>query len=444
MEYSQSGSRKNDWRRHHMKKYIVLFTALLMISCGGQKTTAPTQEEEAHVHGPQGSVHDEETAPPSSAEPEEGEHEEGEHRDVQVSLEKQNSWGIKVGSAFRSDIVSRVTLPGVLLLNQNKTAHISSFVSGKVASLAVDLGTRVRAGQTLCTINSPEFAQAQADFLETRAQLNLSQKEFERAQKLLEDKAIEKKEFLRRQAEYNRLVTEYGARSSFLQSYGLTQENIAALITKCDAIDSEEDMCTIADPHLPLRSPLNGTVVYRDILLGEHVDAQKTVFTVSNLNTLWAILDAYEKDLPFINKDSTVAIKSPLYPEQFFEGRITYISDLIDEKLRTVKIRVEVDNSEGLLKPNMFIQGEVEGRTQARTTLMIPDAAVQNLNGEKIVFVQENPDVFTVRHVSLGSKIGNQRIITSGLTQTDKIAITGAFYLKTELTKATFGQTHVH
>ena len=410
-----------------MKKYIILLTVLLLVFCGGQE----------------GQVHDEGETP-FTADPQAEEHEEEEHRDVQVSLEKQKEWGIKVGSAVMENIVSRISLSGVLVMNQNETAHISSFVAGKVIALAVDLGTTVRMGQSLCTINSPEFAQAQADFLETRARLNLSQKDFERAQKLFEEKALEEKEFLRREAEYEKLVTEYGARGSTLHSYGLTHEHIDTLISKCDTIKYEEYMCEIADPNLPILSPLGGTVVFRDVLLGEHVDPEKTVFMVSNLNTLWALLDAYEKDLPFISKNSTVFIESPLYPGKMFKGEITYISDLIDEQLRTVKIRVAINNSEGLLKPNMYIQGTVENASEANKTLVIPDEAVQNLEGEKVVFVLEEEDVFTVRHVSLGLKIGSLRIITEGLSATEKLAIKGAFYLKTELTKATFGSTHVH
>ncbi len=427
-----------------MKKYIILLTVLFMVFCGGQKNNVPTtQGEDTHEHGQDGQVHEEDETP-AGPELQAEEHEEEEHQDVQVSLEKQKEWGIKIGSAVSDNIVSRISIPGVLVLNQNKTAHISSFVAGKVTALSVDLGTKVRQGQSLCTINSPEFAQAQADFLETRARLNLSQKDLERAQKLFEEKALEEKEFLRREAEYEKLVTEYGARGSTLHSYGLTHTDIDALISKCDTIKNEEYMCEIADPNLPLLSPLSGIVIFRDVILGEHVDPEKTVFMVSNLNTLWALLDAYEKDLSFINKNSTVAIESPLYPGRTFKGKITYISDLVDEQLRTIKIRVAVDNSEGLLKPNMYIQGIVENLSETKNTLVIPEEAVQNLEGEKVIFVLEEEDVFTVRHVSLGLKIGNLRIITEGLSATEKLAIKGAFYLKTELTKATFGSTHVH
>jgi cobalt-zinc-cadmium efflux system membrane fusion protein len=208
------------------------------------------------------------------------------------------------------------------------------------------------------------------------------------------------------------------------------------------------ELCELADPNLCILSPVEGTVIFRDVIVGEHVEPQKILFTVSNLNTLWAHLDAYEKDLPYISKKSEVAIKSALYPEKEFTGKIAYISDLVDEKLRTIKIRVEVKNDEGLLKPNMYIQGNVENRQTEKKMLAIPEEAIQNINGEKIVFVLEEEleeeDVFAVIHVELGERIGNKRIIAKGLEEGEKIVIKGAFYLRAELNKQSFGSAHVH
>ncbi|MGD2294399.1 MAG: efflux RND transporter periplasmic adaptor subunit [Candidatus Aminicenantes bacterium] len=427
-----------------MKKICILLSILVLAFCGGYKDETAaisqehehSQEEETHVHQ-KADVFEEGHKQPA-------EEEEHEHADVRVSPEKQKEWGIEVGPATTQNISSRISLPGVLALNQNQTAHISSFVAGKVVEIPVDLGTRVKKGQDLLTINSPEFAQAQADFLEARARLNLSQREFERAKKLWEEKAIEEKEFFRREAELEKIMTEYGALGSALHSFGLTHKHIDELIAKCDAIKDAEYKCEIANPDLTILSPITGTVVFRDVILGEHVIPEKTLFTVSNMRTLWAQLDAYEKDLPLISQQSRVTIFSPLYPEKKIEGKITYISDLIDEKLRTVKIRVEVNNSEGQLKPNMYIQGIIENVSEEKDILVIPEEAVQNLDGEKIVFVPEGPDVFAVCHVHLGPSVGSMRIVTGGLKEGVQIVLKGAFYLKAELTKSKFGHTHVH
>lgn len=423
-----------------MKKSIVFLTIFIFAFCGrADKNTLPAAQQHEHEGQEQEGHENEVTQKQKTAEPEEHEHDE-----LQLSPEKQKAWGIKLGSATRENISSKITIPGVLSLNLNKTAHISSFVQGKVVSLSTDLGARVNKSQALLTINSPDFAQAQADFLRARARFILSRKEFERAKMLFKEKAIEEKEYLRRQAENEKMATEYGALGSALHSYGITHKEIDELIKKCTSMEKEEYMCELADPNLPILSPISGTIIFRDVIVGEHVEPQKILFTASNLNTLWALLDAYEKDLPFINKKSKVTIVSPLYPEKEFTGTITLISDIIDEKLRTIKIRIEVKNDERLLKPNMYIQGIIENEAAERNILAVPEEAVQNMNGEKIIFVLEEKDTFAVRHVMLGKKIGKMRILTSGLEKGDRIVIKGAFYLKAELNKATFGSTHVH
>jgi cobalt-zinc-cadmium efflux system membrane fusion protein len=442
-----------------MKKLIILLSivCLVICGCGKQNTSAPADTpdhenqaaEHAHegeepqkppiAHGDDSHVHAEDEQQEVS-----GTNEGEEHMHIEISMEKQKEWGIMAGSPTFQSISSQVTLPGSLSLNSNKTAHITSFVHGQISALSADLGQKVRQIQILVTINSPVFGKAQADFLQTRAALNLSQQEYERAKMLREEKAIEEREYLRRKAEYEKLSTEYGALGSALHSYGITHEQIDELIAKCDALEDQDYKCEIADPNLPIRSPISGTVIFRDAIIGAHIEPEKILFTVSDLSTLWAILDAYEKDIPYISKESRVHISSPLYPGKKFPGKITYISETIDEKLRTVKIRAEVPNSEGLLKPNMYIQGILENQAKNKDLLTVPEEAIQNMDGKKIVFVMESRDVFVPRDVQIGNKIGDRRIITEGLKPGDYLVLKGAFTIKAELTKGTLTHQHVH
>lgn len=427
-----------------MKKYILFLAILALVFCGGGEKNAPVEQhvqqgEEDHTHEGEQEGHTQEAEKEEAAEP--ADH---EHQELHLPPEKQKEWGVSTGTVSKQDISSMLVLPGVLTVNQNRTAHISSYVRGKVVSHTADLGDRIRIGQSLVTINSPAFAQAQADFLRARANYLLSKKEFERAKMLWAEKAIEEKEYLRREAEHEKLSTEYGALGSALHSYGITHEQIEELIKKCEEIEDKEYACEIADPNLPILSPVSGTVIFRNVVKGEHVEPDKILYTVSDLSTLWAILDVYEKDLPLIRKDSHVTIISSIYPGSQFPGKITYISDLIDENLRTVKIRVEVANKQGFLKPNMYIQGKIENRLEQKDLLVVPEEAIQNLEGEKVVFVFEKGDIFVARHITLGYKVGDNRIITQGLSEGEQIVIHGAFYLKAEMSKATFGQAHVH
>jgi cobalt-zinc-cadmium efflux system membrane fusion protein len=402
-----------------MKKYIILIFLAVFAFCGSGEKKSSTSSPE-------------------------NDHEDHEHQELRLSLEKQKEWNIEIAEVSETTISSSITLPGVLALNQNKTATISSFAEGKVLSISADLGNRVRQRQVLLTINSPEFAQSQADFLLARARLKLSRKEFERAKMLLKEKAIEQKEYLRRESEYEKAMTESGVLGSKLHSFGLGHDQIDELIKKCESLDPDGDLCEVANPNLTILSPITGKIILRDVIVGEHIEPEKTLFTVSNLTTLWALLDAYEKDLPFISKGSRVRIQSTLYPDKIFEGKITYISDTIDEKLRTVKVRVEVSNRESLLKPNMFILGIIENENKKEKYLIVPEKAVQNLNGKKVVFLQEEAEIFVPQEIKIKEKIDTQAVVSEGLQLGQKIVVSGAFYLKAELNKESLGEAHVH
>jgi cobalt-zinc-cadmium efflux system membrane fusion protein len=415
----------------------VVICIIVLVSCSGADKPAAGGE---HVHDAAQAGHTHEGD--AESEPAGG---EKEHQHLDVTKEKQKTWGIQVGRVHKESLTARVSLPGVLALNQNRTAHVSAFVHGQISELSVDLGRRVRKDQPLLTLISPDFAELQADFLQARAAYNLSRTEYQRAESLWEARAIEEKEYLRRRAEHEKLSTAYGALGSKLHSLGLTHDQIDQLIEKCRLVEEQEYKCEVADPHLPLLAPISGTVIFRDAVKGAHIEPETILFTISDLGTLWAHLDVYEKDIPLVSKQSRIQIQTSLYPDKAFPARITYVSNLIDERLRTMKVRVEVDNPQGLLKPNMYIQGLLESEIlEGEKVLALPEEAVQNLNGEKIVFVREASEVFAVRHVRIGEQVGDNRIILAGLTENENVVLKGAFTLKTELSKGTFGHSHVH
>jgi len=288
-----------------VRPYIVLLSILALAFCSGGNKEASTHshdqtQEAGHQH--EGESHTHEEGDPQSAEhAHEGEaqehsHEGEEHQDLKIPADKQKEWGIVVGYPTLQNVTSQITLPGVLSMNLNRTAHISSLIHGQIAKLSADLGTREKKGQALVTINSPDFGQVQADFLNARARLNLSKIEFDRAKMLLDKNAIGEREYLRRKAEWEKITTEYGALGSKLHSLGLTHDQIDNLIAKSNTIQDKDYKCEIADPNLPILSPLSGTVIFRDATVGDHIEPEKVLFTVSNLSNLWALLDAYEKD----------------------------------------------------------------------------------------------------------------------------------------------------
>jgi membrane fusion protein, heavy metal efflux system len=391
---------------------LCLSTLLLLIGCG-QRPAPPASEE----------------APNSAAS-------RGTPREIRVSPEMQKKWGLVTGPVERLTVTGAVTLPGVIALNQQRTALITSLIEGRVTSIGADLGDQVRAGQVLVVLHSPALAQAQTAFLQASARRAVARRELDRARELLKDEAIQQKEVLRRQAEFDAATTEYGLAESSLHSLGWDHPQLDALLQK--ASRGGTDLSDLVDPTLMIRAPVDGRVITRDVAAGEHVHPDKLLFTVSDLSTVWALLDAREKDLPGLTAGGRVAVTSEVYGTRSFEGRLTRIGDVVDEKLRTIKLRVDLPNPGLALKPNMFVQGAVELRGGTREVLGVPEDAIQTIQGEPAVFVLGPGGGFAVKPVAIGERIGTKRAVTGGLDGREVVVIAGAFNLKAELLKSSF------
>jgi cobalt-zinc-cadmium efflux system membrane fusion protein len=383
----------------------------------------------------------EDPADPGAAE------EEPEH-ELHLESQQIQDWGIRIGPIGRTSISAELILPGALSVNENRTARVAPLVAGQISSLRVDLGSRVGAGQTLVTLNSPEFTRAKTQFLQAFAQAELSRKDFERAQILRESRAIEEREFLRRQAVYEQHLAARRAAEVFLHSLGIGEDRMRELEAAVDVSLPPEDHRAV-DPPLAIRTPVSGVVVERDAILGDHVEAGHALFTVSDLSSLWARLDAYEDQMAHLQTGADVVVRTPLFPGQDFPGRVTFVADQVDEELRTVRVRAEIPNPDGILKPNMYVQGLLRLQS-AEERMVVPADAVQLLEGHHVVFVlmPEEPGeshiVIRAVDVEPGETLSVGRVIESGLDGSEVIVIEGAFNLKAELTKGAGGHGHVH
>jgi cobalt-zinc-cadmium efflux system membrane fusion protein len=373
---------------------------------------------------------------------------EGTHV-IHVEVEAAEAWGLKVGPVGRTDITAEMELPGVLTTNGNRTARIASLVAGQVAERMVDLGSRVAEGQLLVALNSPEFTRAQTAFLQAFAQVELSRKDFERAIVLRDQRAIEEREFLRRQSLYEQQLAELRAAEVILHSLGVEDARLRAMTAGLDVNRPLEDH-TAVEALLPIRSPIAGVVIQRDVLLGDPVEPGHTLFTVSDLSVLWAQLDAYEEQLPGLRQHADVVLRTPVFPDQGFPGRVSVIADQVDPELRTVGVRVEVPNPDGLLRPNMYVQGFLRVRSPEAERLILPEEAVQLLDGRAVVFVALPPEPgedhlhFEERVVVPGETLTEGQTILDGLDGTERVVTRGAFTLKSEMTKGAGGHDHVH
>lgn len=191
-------------------------------------------------------------------------------------------------------------------------------------------------------------------------------------------------------------------------------------------------------------SSMHGIVLSIFVKSGERVDSLTSLVSVMDVDTLRATIDIYEKDLRFIKEGQKVILQTSAYPEKSFYGKVVYISPQVNAQTQSIKVRVDVDNSDHLLKLGMFVSGELVYAFGQESVLAVPTSAIQELNGENIVFVSGEGDGLELREVILGRSINEYTEIKSGLSSGERVVTQGSFYLKSEKAKAGFGDGHNH
>jgi cobalt-zinc-cadmium efflux system membrane fusion protein len=312
---------------------------------------------------------------------------------------------------------------GVVKADPNRLVDVSSLIPGRAVQVLVNIGDRVRAGQVLAHINSAELGLAQSEYLKAQAHLAVAEQGLERARQLLEAKVIGTGEYQRREGETLAARADHRAAADRLVLLGMTQPEIG-ILARTQRINSKA----------AIRSPLEGGVLERHVEPGEVVDTRTKLFVVADLRRLWVMADVHEKDIPKVQLGLLVEVQVTPYPQENFQGVILYIGEVIEPATRTVKVRTEMPNPDGRLKPEMFATVKILTTVEERI-LTVPGLAVQKDRGKDIVFVRRGSDQFEPREVSLGDPSGDRLPVLKGLTEGEEIVTKGAFILKSELNK---------
>jgi len=295
----------------------------------------------------------------------------------------------------------RVRLNGRLAWNEDRTVRIYSPFAGRVTRILVQPGERVRRGQTLAILGSPEFGQAQADARRAATDVSLAEKNLQRVKELEGFGVAPRKDLQVAEAEHARAQAELDRARSRVRLYGGAANGV--------------------DQAFAVASPIDGTVVERNINPGQELrpdqitSNQPPLFVVTNPTALWAMLDATEKDLPALTVGKRVSIRAPVYEDERFEGRIANVSDFLDPATRTLKVRATIDNSHRRLKAEMFVTGEIE--LEQAPHIQVPAKAVFFQSGKNYVFVEDGPGRYTRREVRVGDEHDGKVEVLEGLGQ---------------------------
>lgn len=319
--------------------------------------------------------------------------------------------------------------PGVVKADETRLVDISSLISGRAIEVMAVVGDRVRPSQVLARVDSTDLGIAQSEYLKAQARLAVAEQAHERARQLLEAKVIGTGEYQRREGETLTARADHRAAADRLILLGMTQEEIG-LLAREQRINSKAT----------IRSPLKGTVIQRNVTTGEVIDSKTVLFMVADLRRLWVLADVHEKDIPRVRLGQTAEVRVTPYPDEIFRGVIMHVGEVIEPATRTVKVRTEVPNPDGRLKPEMFATIQIATTVEERV-LTIPAIAVQKDKGKDIVFVQAAPARFEPREVAIGVPMEGRVPVLKGLAEGEQIVTKGAFALKSELHRGEMEQS---
>jgi len=339
---------------------------------------------------------------------------------VVLDSAQQRSAGVALGAVggLPADTV-RVT--GTITFDGGRVSHVGPRTQGRIRHVYVDIGSRVRAGDTLAVLDSPELGAAQARWAQARVNRDVAARNADRAERLFRDGIVSERRRLEASAE---LASRDAELASALQ----------ALV----ALGAEPD--TAASGLFVLRAPLDGEVVEKHAVVGEVVGPEAGLFIVGELARVWLVLDLFETDLGRVHAGLPARVIADAFPDRPFDATLTLVSAVVDTISRTVKVRVEIPNQQHLLKPGMFARAGIAVDQRAGVA-GIPHDAVQQVDGRSVVFVPAGPGRFRVRPITVGApRAGGWVEVTEGLGRGDSFVVAGSFALKAHLLRATFGE----
>ena len=343
-------------------------------------------------------------------------------QEERIRLPPEAQQQIVVEAVQFKPLAGDLTLTGKVQYSEDRFAKVSSPVVGRVTEVRAKLGEHVTAGQVLLSIESADIGTAYSDYLKAESALQLARRNYEVAKDLYAIKALSKKDLLQAETDFQTAQAEYRR----------ARERLLALKVPAAELDKPRAQQRITS-RFDFKSPLDGTIVERNVTVGQMVGADPTqlLYTIADLTVLQVVAEVYERDLSRVVKGTAVSVTVEAYPGEMFPGAIVYVGDVVDPITRTIKVRCDVKNPDRTLKPEMFARVSLTVGLGA-PVLAVPKEAVLELGGQAFVFVQTADGAYERKPVVTGMVSGETVHIREGLQAGDKVVVKGALLLKGE------------
>ncbi len=341
------------------------------------------------------------------------------------SLSDQNA-GIEVEIVTPQVIEGSITATGKILVTEDRVASIGPVHEGRIVNLYAGQGTNVKKGQKLAELESADIDQAEADYLKaladqenarrsSAAEIKFAQATYDRT-KLLFEKEITAGKNLQ-QAEHDLEVAKSNganAISSAKVAVDNARRHLLILGLSESTINTLATRQNLGSSRFTLTAPISGVVVERNGTIGATVGTDANLYKIIDLSSVWIDANVFEKDLARVRLGEAVKVTATAFPGVTFSGKVILISSVVDPDTRTVKVRTEVPNGDGRLRPDMFANVEIITASH-QTAISIPLSAVLDDGGNSVVFVAD----------------GSVEIV-DGLKEGDRVVVKGNYLLMEE------------
>ena len=346
---------------------------------------------------------------------------------VELTPEALLSLRLEYATAEERELSPSLAVPAELMPVPDRRASVGPRVAGRVLQVLVNVGDRVAAGAPLLVLESVEVGQARADLVAAAARRDVAKRAYERATKLLADR-----------------VTSERAVEEALGALQVAEADVEASRTRLKAFGAAAGEADDEPSSVTLRSPLRGTVVSRVASAGQWIEPSEIVMEIVDLNRLWLLASVHEREMRSISQGQDVDVEVRAFPGEVFTGSVESVAPTLDERTRSVSVRVVLPNAEYRLRPGMFATARIRDTHlhEPRELLAIPWAAVQELDGHQAVFVSLGDGVFEVRPIHTGERAGPDVEILNGVAAGETVVAEGSFLLKGQLLRSTLGGEH--
>jgi membrane fusion protein, heavy metal efflux system len=317
---------------------------------------------------------------------------------------------LNVVAAAAQAVDPKLLLPAIVESDPARTAAVLAPLSGRLIALKVALGDRVSRGQVVAIIDSPDLAQAYTDNEKAGDAFKLNQKNLERQEAQNKLGVASDRDLDQAKSDYAQAAAEYAR----------TQAHLKTLGASADA--------TPASRRLSVTAPVGGSVTALNVAPGNMInDPTQPLMTIADLSTIWVTAMVPEKDIAGVTKNQDAQVTLASYPERVLQGKVLFLSDVIDSDSHRGKIRIAFANRDYALKPNMFATVVLSGG--ARSLVVLPSSALLMNNDRTSVFVATAPWTFERRSVDAQLEEGSSVAIRSGVSAGEQVLVKGAVLL---------------